>query len=133
MAPKLIITSLQHFFTYNTFCFHGSKRKRCNKLELYSDTSISGHLYLSNKYLEQTQVLKDLYDQFCQYFLSILTQEKDCYQAPMLQTCTPDREILRFTPCEKFLSHPCYLTQGSPCIQVYLFNIGSTGCHINLF
>ena len=25
-------------------------------------------------------------------------------------SCTPDREIQRFTPCEKFLSHPRYLT-----------------------
>ena len=27
-----------------------------------------------------------------------------------LFSCTPDREIQRFTPCEKFLSHPRYLT-----------------------
>ena len=36
-------------------------------------------------------------------------------------SCTPDREILRFTPCEKFLSHPRYLTPVAPCIQVFFF------------
>ena len=42
------------------------------------------------------------------------------------------REILRFTLCEKFLSHPCYFTPGSPCIQVFFFNIGCIGPNIIL-
>ena len=45
-------------------------------------------------------------------------------------SCTPDREILRFTPCKKFLSHPCYLTPGSFCVQVFFFNIGCIGRHV---
>ena len=39
-------------------------------------------------------------------------------------SCTSDREILRFSPCEKFLSHPRYLTPVAPCVQVFFFNIG---------
>ena len=34
----------------------------------------------------------------------------DCAQTFI--SCTPDREILHFTPCEKFLSHPRYLTRS---------------------
>ena len=44
--------------------------------------------------------------------------------------CTADREILHFTPCEKFLSHPRYLTPVAPCVQVFFFNIGCKGCHV---
>ena len=40
-------------------------------------------------------------------------------------SCTPDREILCFTLCEKFLSHPCYLTPGVPACTC-LFNTGNT-------
>ena len=45
-------------------------------------------------------------------------------------SCTPDREILRFTPCEKFLSHPRYLTLVAPCVKVFFFNIGCIGRHV---
>ena len=45
-------------------------------------------------------------------------------------SCTPDREILRFTPCEKFLSHPRYLTPVALCVQVFFFNIGCIGRHV---
>ena len=47
-----------------------------------------------------------------------------------LISCTPDREILRFTPCEKLLSHPCYLTPVATCIQMFFFNIGCIGRHV---
>ena len=45
-------------------------------------------------------------------------------------SCTPDREILRFTPCEKFLSHPRYRTPVAPCVQVFFFSIGCIGRHV---
>ena len=45
-------------------------------------------------------------------------------------SCTPDREILRFTPCEKFLSHPRYLTPVAPCVQMFFFNTGCVGRHV---
>ena len=45
-------------------------------------------------------------------------------------SCTPDREILRFTPCEKFLSHPRYLTPVAPYVHVFFFNIGCLGRHV---
>ena len=47
-----------------------------------------------------------------------------------LFSCTPDREIQRFTPCEKFLSHPRYLTPVAPCVQVFFYNIGCIGRHV---
>ena len=45
-------------------------------------------------------------------------------------TCTPDREILRSSPCEKFLSHPRHLTPVAPCVQLFFFNIGCIGRHV---
>ena len=45
-------------------------------------------------------------------------------------SCIPDREILHFTPCEKFLSHPRYLTPVAPCVQVFFFNTGCIGRHV---
>ena len=38
-------------------------------------------------------------------------------------SCTPDREILHFTPCEKFLSHPRYLTPVAPCVQMFFLTL----------
>ena len=38
-----------------------------------------------------------------------------------IHSCTPDREILHFTPCGKFLSHPRYLTPVAPCVQMFFF------------
>ena len=37
----------------------------------------------------------------------------------IIVSCTPDREILHFTPYEKFLSHPRYLTPVVPCVQMF--------------
>ena len=37
-------------------------------------------------------------------------------------SCTPDREILQFTPCEKFLSHP-----WRTCKHMFRLNIGCIG------
>ena len=48
----------------------------------------------------------------------------------IVYSCTQDREILRFIPCEKFLSHPRYLTPVAPCVQVFFFNIGCKGRHV---
>ena len=45
-------------------------------------------------------------------------------------SCTPDREILHFTPCEKFLSHPRYLTPVAPCVQMFFFNTDCIGRHV---
>ena len=45
-------------------------------------------------------------------------------------SCMSDREILCFRPCEKFLSHPRYLTPGSFCVQVFFFNTGCIGRHV---
>ena len=45
-------------------------------------------------------------------------------------SCTPDREILRFTPCEKYLSQSRYLTPVALCVQVFLFDIGCIGRHV---
>ena len=56
--------------------------------------------------------------------LSVLARK---YKGKNYYSCTPDREILRFTPCEKFLSHPRYLTPVAPCVQVFFFNIGCIG------
>ena len=47
-------------------------------------------------------------------------------------SCTPDREIQRFTPCEKFLSHPRYLTPVAPCVQMFFFNTGCIGRYVIL-
>ena len=48
----------------------------------------------------------------------------------MTFSCTPDREILHFTPCEKFLSHPRYLTPVASCVQMFFFNTDCIGRHV---
>ena len=48
----------------------------------------------------------------------------------MAFSLTPYREIQLFTPCEKFLSHPRYLTTVAHCVQVFFFNIGCIGRHV---
>ena len=56
--------------------------------------------------------------------------EKRWFRMLISFSCTPDREILCLTLYEKFLSHFSYLTPGSPCLQVYFFDIGCIGRHI---
>ena len=42
-------------------------------------------------------------------------------------SCTPDTEILRFTPCEPFLSHP-----RRTCVHVFYLNVGCIGLHVTV-
>ena len=66
----------------------------------------------------------------CYLVYLILKDQKNSFRGYKALSCTPDREILHFTPCEKFLSHPRYLAPVAPCVQIFFFNTGCIGRHV---